>query len=126
MTTTSSAPKSWPQRWAGAALALAALAGAAAAQARELVWSVGVHSPGISVGVANAPPVYVASGPVYYAPPPPPVYYAARPVYQAVPVYVVPSHRGYYGRGYDKHHYKHRGHHGHRGHGRRGHDRHDD
>ena len=121
MTTTSLSLKSWRARVAGAALAFVALAGAGAAQARDVVWSVGVQSPGISVGVANAPPVYVASGPVYYAPPPP-VYYAPRPVYQAAPVYVVPSHRGYYGRRYyrdpPRHYDKHRGH-GHRHHDRR-------
>ena len=93
MTTTSLSLKSWRVRVAGAALALAALAGAGTAQARgDVVWSVGVQSPGISVGVANAPPVYV-----------------------------VPSHRGYYGRPYYRDHPRHYD--KHRGHGHRHHDR---
>lgn len=37
----------------------------------DVYWSVGVNSPGVSVGVSNAPPV------VYY---PPPVYSYGRPV----------------------------------------------
>ena len=114
MTTSYLSLKSWRARAAGAALALAALAGAGAAQARDVAWSVGVQSPGISVGVANAPPVYVASGPVYYSPPP--VYYAPRPIYHAAPVVVVPSHR-YYGKHHHKHYDKHHRH-GHRDHGR--------
>jgi hypothetical protein len=128
MTTTSLSLKSWRARLAGAALAFVALAGAGAAQARDVVWSVGVQSPGIALGIANAPPVYVASGPVYYAPPPP-VYYAPRPIYHAAPVVVMPPRPGYYGRPYyrnqHRHYDKHRHHgyrdhdrrHGHRGHG---------
>lgn len=115
--TTTTALKSWFQRWTGAALALTALAGATAAQARgDVFWSVGVQSPGVSMGVANTPPVVVSSGPVYYAPSP--VYYAPRPVYHAAPVVVMPPRYGYY----DKHYYKH---HKHRGHGHHGHRRHD-
>ncbi|MNE59369.1 hypothetical protein D3C80_1544560 [compost metagenome] len=53
------------------------------------------------------------------------MYYAPRPVYRAAPVYVVPSHRGYYGRHYDKHYYKHHHKH-HKHHGHRGYDRDDD
>lgn len=64
--------------------AVAALAmGAAAAQAGSSVyWSVGVNAaPGVTLGVGNAPPVYMAPAPVYYAPPPPVVYVRPAPVY---------------------------------------------
>ncbi|WP_159918209.1 hypothetical protein [Pantoea sp. 18069] len=125
MTTSKLSLKSWRARVAGAALAFVALAGAGAAQARDVVWSVGVHSPGVSLGVANTMPLVVASGPVYYAPPP--VYYAPRPIYHAAPVVVMPPRHGYYGKHHYKHYDKHRGHgyrdhnrrHGHRGHGHR-------
>lgn len=90
-----------------AGLALAALMASGTAQARgDVYWSVGVNSPGMALGVANAPPVYVAPAPVYVAPPrpvyygpppayygPPPAYYAPRPVYRmAPPVVVVPGY----------------------------------
>jgi len=89
---------------------VALAAGASAAQARDVYWSVGVNAaPGVAIGVGNAPvyaprPVYYAPQPVYVAPPPP-VYYAPAPVYYAPPpvaVYYGPHFRG------------HRGHHGHR------------
>jgi hypothetical protein len=117
--TTQTSP--WFARLAASGLALAALMAAGAAQARgDVYWSVGVNSPGVALGVASAPPVYVAPPPVYYAPPPPvyvaprpvyygppPVYYAPRPVYRAAPpVVVVPGygygygHRHGYWRGY--------------------------
>ena len=120
MTTTTISLKPWRVRWAGAALALAALAGVGTAQAHgDVVWSVGVQSPGISMGLANTQPVIVAATPSYYAPPP--GYYAPRPVY------VVPSHRGRYDKRhhkhYYKHHHKHHKHHKHHRHDR--HDRHD-
>ncbi|HYW56536.1 MAG TPA: hypothetical protein VE934_06235 [Polaromonas sp.] len=102
-----------------AALAAAAMLGlAGAAQAGSNVyWSVGVGSPGVSVGVTNARPVYVQPAPVYYQPQPvyvqpAPVYYQ-RPApvyYQPQPVYVQPA-PVYYERPY-----KHRKHHGY-GHG---------
>ncbi|HEX7889046.1 MAG TPA: hypothetical protein VF522_06785 [Ramlibacter sp.] len=96
-----------------------ALAGAAtAAQARDNVyWSVGIDAaPGISLGVGNARPVYVAPAPVYVAPAPvyiaprpvviapQPVYYAAAPapVYYE-PVYVHPGKR----KGWHKKHHRH-------------------
>ena len=92
-----------------AGVAVALTVGAAPAQARDVNWSVGLSSPGVSVGVSNgypvyvAPaPVYVAPAPVYYAPPPPPprpVYYAPpRPVYYAppAPVYYGPPPGHYY------------------------------
>ena len=48
------------------------LAGAGAAQARDVNWSVGVGVPGVVIGASNG---YYAPAPVYVAPPPP-VYYA--------------------------------------------------
>lgn len=82
------------------------------AQARDNVyWSVGIDAaPGVSIGVGNARPVYVAPAPVYVAPAPvyvrpAPVYYAEpvyvrpAPVYYAEPVYVHPGrHRGWHKR----------------------------
>lgn len=112
---------------AAAALALATLGFAGAAQARDNVtFSVGVAAPGIAVGVTNGypvyqQPVYVQPAPVYYQPAP--VYYP-RPVYvRPAPVYVVPQpvyyprHGGYYGPryGYAPVYYQRPG--GHRGHG---------
>ena len=41
----------------GVALAAVALAGAGAAKAQDLYWSVGLSQPGISVGFSNAPQV---------------------------------------------------------------------
>jgi len=72
------------------AVGAAALVAAGSAQARDDVfWSVGVQSPGVSVGVANAPPVYMAPQPVYVAPQP--VYVQPRPVYRPAPVYYAPQ-----------------------------------
>lgn len=101
----------------------AALGFSAAAQARgDVHWSVGIGSPGISVGVGSgvgyyppqpvyAPPpvVYRGPQPVYMAPP---VYYQPPPrvVYQPAPVYYVPVGP----RGHHKHEWRAR--HG-RGHG---------
>lgn len=114
-----------------------ALSGAASvAQARDNVyWSIGVNSPGVSVGVTNTRPVAVypapvvvhSPPPVVYAPPPvvyapPPVVYHPRPsrsvravsgvVVQQPPVVVYappPYHRhwdGHPGRGH-KHGHRH-------------------
>ncbi|WP_291081003.1 hypothetical protein [Hydrogenophaga sp.] len=124
-------------------LTLAALAASAwamstvatPAQARDNIsWSIGVHSPGVAVGVSNYPPVYGSRYPVYeerY-----PVYEERRPIYHrpiAVyphpvmvypqPIYVQPrpyyrSNWGHSPRWDDRRHG-----HGHRGHGHRGHDR---
>ena len=52
-------------------LGLATL-GAAHARGNDVYWSVDVGSPGLSVGVGNAPRVYAP--PVYVAPPPVVVY----------------------------------------------------
>ncbi|MCJ0762447.1 hypothetical protein [Variovorax terrae] len=88
---------------AAAVLAVAGLATAGAARAGGVSWSVGVSSPGVVVGVSNAPPVYYAPQPVYVQPQPVyvqpapvyvqprTVYYAPQPVYvQPAPVYVRP------------------------------------
>lgn len=77
---------------------LVSLAGAGAAGAADVYWSVGVHSPGVHVGVGNAPPVVVSTRPVVvhvpprvvYAPPPVVVYHYAYPVYRAG--WVPPGH----------------------------------
>lgn len=91
---------------AAAALALAAMGFAGAAQARENVfWSVGVSTPGVGVNVGNVGSVYVQPQPVYIQPQPvyvepAPVYYQPAPVYyQPRPVYVQPA-PVYYGRPY--------------------------
>jgi len=83
---------------ASAALAVVAMGFAGAAQARDNVyWSVGVGSPGVSVNVGNAQPVYAQPAPVYYQPAPvymqpAPVYYQPRPVYvRPAPVYLAPQ-----------------------------------
>jgi hypothetical protein len=106
---------------AAALLAVAGLAMAPAAQARDNVyWSVGIGSPGVSVGVSNAYPVYTAPAPVYVQPSPvyvqsSPYYHRPAPVYvQPAPIYVQPA-PVYWGPGYGHGHRHHR-HHG-RGHG---------
>ncbi|AVS62599.1 hypothetical protein C8241_13660 [Paracidovorax avenae] len=99
---------------AAAGVGLALLAASGAAQARDVYWSIGVNSPGVSVGVGAGPGViysppvtYVAPPPVYYSPPapvyyaPPPVAYMPppRPVYYAPPPPpVVYGGYGYYNR----------------------------
>lgn len=81
-----------------AALGVSALSLSSAAQARDVAWSVGVASPGVQIGVSNAPsvfyrqPVYVPQT-VYYNPPQvvyvqPQVIYAPQPYYAAQPYYV--------------------------------------
>lgn len=102
---------------AAAALALAAMGFAGAAQARDNVqWSVGVGTPGAVVNVGNVgsvypQPVYVAPQPVYVQPrpvyvQPAPVYVQPRPVFvQPGPVYMQPQPI-YYGKPH-KHHKHH-------------------
>ena len=70
-------------RWPVAACAggLLALAAAGSAQARDVQWSIGIQSPGVSVGVSSHAPVVVYPQPVYVYP---------QPVYQ-----VRPPQRGY-------------------------------
>ena len=96
-------------RWAMAAVTLALLAGAGAAQARsDVYWSVGVGVPGVVVGASNGPSYSYYPPPVYYTPPPP-VYYAP-PVYRApAPVYYAPPPVYYAPR---PHHYRPPVHHG--------------
>lgn len=79
-----------------AALAGAAMLGfAGAAQAGSNVyWSIGVGSPGVSVGVTNARPVYVQPALVYYQPQP--VYVQPAPVYYGRPY----GHKKHHGHGH--------------------------
>lgn len=90
-----------------AAVALAALAGATAAQARDDVqFSVTIGTPGVYVQPA---PVYTRPAPVYVQPAP--VYVQPAPVYPR-PVYVqpVPSPRsGAWAYGHHGHHGRHHG-----------------
>ena len=74
-----------------ATLGIAALAGAASAQAGSNVfWSVGVAGPGIQVGVASAPPVVVQQAPVWVRPAP--VWVQPAPVWvQPAPVWMQPA-----------------------------------
>lgn len=102
---------------ASAALGLALLGGAGAAQARsDVYWSVGVGVPGVVVGASSAAPVYYTPPPVYYTPPPPvyhmpPAYRSPRPVYYGPPAVIIsPRPPAYY-------HHGHRGHRGGRHHG---------
>ena len=77
---------------AAGALALASWGMTGLAQADEVYWSVGVSSPGVRVGVANAAPVMVMPQPVYQQPRP--VYREPpRPVYRELPqvIYVQPA-----------------------------------
>lgn len=101
-------------RWiAAAAIGMASLALATGAQARDVVWSVGVGAPGAQVIVGNAPvyvapPVYVALAPRYYhAPPvyyvpPPRVYYQPQPIYYGPPPHFH-GHRHGHKRGHRHH-----------------------
>jgi hypothetical protein len=93
-----------------AALAVVGMGFAGAAQARDNVfWSVGVGSPGVSLNVGNAQPVYSQPAPVYYQPAP--VYYQPSPVYvRPAPVYVAPQPVYYeqrHGRGHGRGHGRH-------------------
>lgn len=81
---------------AAGAWALSGIGTQAQARGNDVYWSIGVNSPGVAVGVSNAPPVYYEPRPVYYEPrpvyrAPRPIYYAAPPVYYAPPpVYYAP------------------------------------
>lgn len=71
------------------AAAAALWAAAGAARADNVYWSVGVHSPGVSVGVSNAPPVVVHTRPVVVYPQQ--VLVVPQPVYHPRPVVVYPA-----------------------------------
>lgn len=93
---TSDRSSSLSRRWLGHGLAwvagLCALGAAGVAQARDVNWSIGIESPGVSVGVSNHRPVVVYPQPVYGAPVygapvyGRPVYVHPQPVYQVRPV----------------------------------------
>jgi hypothetical protein len=94
------------------ALGAAALAASGAAQADNVFWSVGVASPGMQLGVANAPPMIVQQ-PIYVQQPyaqqyqqPYPAYVQQRPMIyaQAAPVYVQYPGWGYENRGWNRGH----------------------
>lgn len=70
-----------------ASVALAALGMTGTAQAQNVFWSVGVSSPGVQVGVANAQPMMVVQQQMYQ-----PVYRASRSMgyVQPAPVFVAP------------------------------------
>lgn len=71
---------------AAVSVAFAAFGMTGAAHAQNVFWSVGLSSPGVQVGVANAPPMMVVQ-PMYQ-----PAYQAPRPVVyvQPAPVFVAP------------------------------------
>lgn len=74
--------------------------GASSAHARDVYWSVGVDSPGVSVGVSNAPPprVVVRPRPVFVERAPVvvyPGYRQPRPVYVGPPPAIYVEDHGY-------------------------------
>ena len=94
-----------------AAVAFLAVAAGAAHARDNVFWSVGIDAaPGVSVGVSNARPVYVAPAPVVVAPQP---VYVARPVVVSRPVVLVEEPVYYSGRHGHKHKHKHHHRHGH-------------
>lgn len=99
---TAAFPLSRSALMAAAALLSAGFAGLA--QANDVHWSVGVASPGVSIGVSNSRPVVVVPAPVYVQPAP--IYRRAAPIFvQPQVVYVQP---GSYGRGWHKDHKEHK------------------
>lgn len=68
-----------------AALALALGSVTGIAQAQNVYWSLGMSSPGVQLGMSNAPPMVVQ--PVYVMPAPV-VYVQGPPVYRVQPQYV--------------------------------------
>ena len=88
-----STSRSWLGRGLACVAGLCALGAASVAQARDVNWSIGIASPGVSVGVSNHRPVVVYPQPVYGAPVyGRPVYVHPQPVYQVRPMpgYVQP------------------------------------
>jgi len=77
------------------AVVIGAFAAASAAHARsDVIFSIGLQSPGYGYGYVQPAPIYVEPAPVYVAPP---AYYAPRPVY-------VQPQVSYYGHRYDRRH----------------------
>ncbi|WP_208300036.1 hypothetical protein [Aquabacterium sp. A08] len=105
---TSKCSQAWrsPKAWLWSAAAALALSAAGGAQATDVYWSIGVHQPGVHVGVSNAPPVVVHTTPrvVHVSPRvvygPPPVVVVPHPVYRTG--WAPPGHHKH------KHGYKHR------------------
>jgi hypothetical protein len=94
-----------------AAVAFLAVAAGAAHARDNVFWSVGIDAaPGVSVGVSNARPVYVAPAPVVVAPQP---VYVTRPVVVSRPVVLVEEPVYYSDRHGHKHKHKHHRHHRH-------------
>jgi hypothetical protein len=114
-----------------AALALLATlglgaSGAAQAHGSDVYWSIGMSSPGVTVGVSNAP--VVVQPPVIYAPAPvvvaprPVIYPQPMPVYYGYPVFR--RHHGWdHERGWERREWEHGDYY--RGQGRGGYDRDD-
>jgi hypothetical protein len=92
-----------------ACVAALTLGASGAAQAHDdIFWSVGMSSPGVQIGMSNAPTVVVQ----------PPVYVQQAPVYVPRPVVYMPPQPVVYGYGYGYRNY--REHEGYRGYGYRG------
>ncbi len=83
--------------WLGSAAAAIVMSSAGVAQASNVYWSIGVHQPGVHVGVSNAPPVVVQYPVVVHNP---------RPVVVTSPPHhagwVPPGHRHAKHKRYDK------------------------
>ena len=74
----------------GAALWALAIGAAGSAQAHDVLnWSIGISSPGVSIGVVSAPPLFYP--PPVYAPAYP-VVVAPRPIYYVAPTYYAAPH----------------------------------
>ena len=92
-----------------------ALACVGAASAQDIFWSIGMSSPGVQVGVSNAPPVVVYPQPVVVQRPmvvaPRPVVVQSQPVIyvQSAPLMLPTAHVEYRGWKHGHGHGKHRG-----------------
>jgi len=94
-----------PRAWVGLAGVVAALSAAGTAQANDVYWSIGIHQPGVHVGVSNAPPA-----PVVVYPAPHVIHVPPRVVYGPPPVVVYPHpvyRTGWAPPGHAKHWHKH-------------------
>ena len=91
------------------------LACAGAASAQDIFWSIGMSSPGVQVGVSNAPPVVVYPQPVVVHRPmvvaPRPVVVQSQPVIyvQSAPLMLPPQRVEYREWRYGQDHGRHRG-----------------